>query len=195
VVVRARRRGHARVHRRRLMRTMKITGQVVALAAVAGLLGLLIWRLTHQTKPPKIGRPAPAFSLKRVDTSGTLDLASLRGKPVVLNFWASWCVPCKGEAKMLEEASREYRSQGVVFLGVDFHDVTGDARKFLEHHGVTYPTVQDGSGSVADRYGVSAVPETYFIDRKGRLVGEHIMGTVVDARDAFRRGVEAALAS
>jgi cytochrome c biogenesis protein CcmG, thiol:disulfide interchange protein DsbE len=177
------------------MRTMKITGQVVALAAVAGLLGLLIWRLTHQSKPPKIGGPAPAFSLKRVDTSGTLDLASLRGKPVVLNFWASWCVPCKGEATMLEQASREYRSQGVVFLGVDFHDVTGDARKFLEHHGVTYPTVQDGSGSVADRYGVSAVPETYFIDRQGRLVGEHIMGTVVHAKDEFRRGVEAALAS
>jgi cytochrome c biogenesis protein CcmG, thiol:disulfide interchange protein DsbE len=113
----------------------------------------------------------------------------------VLNFWASWCVPCKGEATMLEQASRQYRKQGVVFLGVDFHDVAGDARTFLEHHGVTYPTVQDGSGSVADRYGVSAVPETYFIDRQGRLVGEHIMGTVVHAKDAFRRGVEAALRS
>ena len=66
---------------------------------------------------------------------------------------------------------------------------------FLAHHGVTYPTVRDGSGSVADRYGVSAVPETYFIDRRGRLVGEHIVGTVVDQQDAFRRGVEAALDS
>ena len=176
------------------MRTLKVTGQVVALAAVAGLLGLLIWRLTHQSKPPKIGGPAPAFSLKRVDAPGTLDLASLRGKPVVLNFWASWCEPCKGEATMLEQASRQYRKQGVVFLGVDYHDVTRDARTFLEHHGVTYPTVQDGSGSVADRYGVSAVPETYFIDRNGRLVGEHIRGTVVHQKDAFRRGVEAALA-
>jgi cytochrome c biogenesis protein CcmG, thiol:disulfide interchange protein DsbE len=177
------------------MRTLKLTGQVVALAAVAGLLGLLVWRLTHQTKPPKIGAPAPVFSLKRVGSSRTLNLASLRGKPVVLNFWASWCVPCKGEASMLESAWRQYRKQGVVFVGVDWHDVSGDARTFLARHGVTYPTVLDRSGNVADSYGISAVPETYFIDRKGRLVGEHIIGTVVHQKDAFYRGVQAALAS
>ena len=177
------------------MRTLKVTGQVVALAALAGLLGLLVWRLTHQAKPPKIGGPAPAFSLRRLDTSGTLALASLRGKPVVLNFWASWCVPCKGEAKMLEDAWRQYRSQGVVFVGIDWHDVKSDARRFLDHHGVTYPTVLDGSGSITDRYGVVGVPETYFIDRRGRLVGEHIVGTVVNQKDRFRSGVEAALGS
>ena len=178
-----------------MTRTLKLTGQGLALAAVAGLLGLLVWRLTHQTHPPKIGGPAPNFALRRVDGTGTLDLASLRGKPVVINFWASWCVPCKGEAKMLEQAWRQYRSQGVVFVGVDYHDVTGDARHFLERHDITYPTVQDGSGSIADRYGVSAVPETYFIDRRGRLVGEHIMGTVAHQQAAFFRGVEAALGS
>ena len=177
------------------MRALKLTGQVVALAAVAGLLGLLVWNLAHQTKAPKIGARAPAFTLRRVDSPGRLDLASLRGKPVVLNFWASWCVPCKGEASMLESAWQQYRKQGVVFLGVDYHDVTGDARTFLEHHGVTYPTVQDGSGAIADKYGVSAVPETYFIDRRGRLVGEHIVGTVVHQKDAFHRGVLAALGS
>jgi len=177
------------------MRTLKVTGQIVALAAVAGLLGLLVWRLTHQSKPPKIGGPAPAFSLRRLDTSGTLALASLRGKPVVLNFWASWCVPCKGEAKMLENAWQRYRAQGVVFVGIDWHDVKSDARRFLDHHGVTYPTVLDGSGSITDRYGVVGVPETYFIDRRGRLVGEHIVGTVVNQKDRFRSGVEAALGS
>ena len=117
---------------------------------------MLVWQLTHQAKAPKIGARAPAFSLSRVDAPGKLDLASLRGKPVVLNFWASWCVPCKGEAPMLEQAWQQYRKQGVVFLGVDYHDVTGDARTFLSHHGVTYPTVQDGSGKIADSYGVSA---------------------------------------
>ena len=175
------------------MRTLKLTGQVVALAAVAGLLGLLVWRLTHQSKPPKIGGPAPGFSLKRVDSSGTLALASLRGKPVVLNFWASWCEPCKGEAKMLEQAWQRYKSKGVVFVGVDYHDVTGDARRFLERHDITYPTVQDGSGMTADRYGVSAVPETYFIDRRGRLVGVHIIGTITNQVANFHRGIEAAL--
>jgi cytochrome c biogenesis protein CcmG/thiol:disulfide interchange protein DsbE len=176
------------------MRSLKLTGQVVALAAVAGLLGLLVWKLTHQTKAPKIGGRAPAFSLRRVDSDGRVTLASLRGKPVVLNFWASWCVPCKGEATMLQSAFEQYRKQGVVFLGVDYHDVTSDARTFLSHHGVTYPTVQDGSGKVADSYGVVAVPETYFINRQGRLVGVHIVGTVVNQKDAFHRGVQAALA-
>ena len=175
------------------MRTLKLTGQVVALAAVAGLLALLVWRLTHQSKPPKIGGPAPGFSLKRVDTSGTLDLASLRGKPIVLNFWASWCEPCKGEAKMLEQAWQRYKAKGVVFVGVDYHDVTGDARRFLERHDITYPTVQDGSGDVADRYGVTGVPETYFIDARGRLVGSHIAGTVAHQKDAFFEGIKAAL--
>jgi cytochrome c biogenesis protein CcmG/thiol:disulfide interchange protein DsbE len=180
-----------------MTRTLKLTGQALALAAVAGMLGLLVWRLTHQSHPPKIGGPAPVFSLRRLDGSGKVDLASLRGKPVVLNFWASWCVPCKGEAAALEAAYRRYHSQGVVFLGIDYHDVTGDARAFVSHHDVTYPTVQDGSGMVGDRYGITGVPETYFVDRQGRLVGFHIAGPITDAKLAkqFAEGVQAALNS
>jgi cytochrome c biogenesis protein CcmG/thiol:disulfide interchange protein DsbE len=177
------------------MRSLKLAGQVVALAAVAGMLGLLVWRLTHQSHPPKIGGPAPNFSLRRIDGAGKLDLASLRGKAVVLNFWASWCVPCKGEAAMLEQAWKQYRSQGVVFLGVDYHDVTSDARTFLTRHDITYPTVQDGSGAVGDRYGLTGVPETYFIDRRGRLVGSHVIGTITNQVDSFHKGIEAALHS
>jgi cytochrome c biogenesis protein CcmG, thiol:disulfide interchange protein DsbE len=96
---------------------------------------------------------------------------------------------------MLEDAWQRYRSQGVVFVGIDWHDVKSDARRFLDHHGVTYPTVLDGSGSITDRYGVVGVPETYFIDRRGRLVGEHIVGTVVNQKDRFRSGIQAALGS
>ena len=177
------------------MRSLKLTGQVVALAAVAGLLGLLVWDLTHQKHAPPIGAAAPSFSLRRIDGTGTLGLASLRGKAVVLNFWASWCTPCKGEAAMLENAWQQYRSQGVVFLGVDYHDVTSDARTFLTHHGITYPTVLDGSGAVGDRYGLTGVPETYFIDRRGRLVGSHVVGTITNQADSFRKGIEAALHS
>ena len=179
------------------MRTLKLSGQVVALAAVAGLLGLLVWKLTHQTKAPKIGAPAPAFSAKRMDGTGTVSLASLRGKPVVLNFWASWCNPCKGEAATLQQAWQQYRKEGVVFVGVDYHDVTSDARTFLEHHGVTYLTVLDGSGMIGDRYGLSGVPETYFVNRQGRLVGEHILGPITDPKwlAAFRASIRVALAS
>jgi cytochrome c biogenesis protein CcmG/thiol:disulfide interchange protein DsbE len=176
-----------------MTRSLKLVGQGVALVAVAGLLALLVWRLTHQSHPPKIGGPAPNFSLKRIDGGGKLDLTSLRGKPVVINFWASWCVPCKGEAKLLEQSWNQYRSQGVVFVGVDYHDVTSDARTFLSHHGITYPTVQDGSGMVGDSYGLTGVPETYFVDRRGRLVGSHIVGTITNQVNAFRDGIKAAL--
>ncbi len=166
--------------------------QATALVAVAALFVLLVWRLTHQSKPPKIGGPAPVFTAKRLDASGTIDLASLRGKPVVLNFFASWCEPCKAESKVLETAARQYKNR-VVFLGVDYHDVTSDGRHFLQAHGITYPTVQDGSGMVGDRYGLTGVPETYFIDAQGRLVGSHIEGTVAHQQHAFFDGIKAAL--
>lgn len=176
-----------------MTRSLKLTGQIAALVLVAGLLALLVWKLTHQKHAPKIGAPAPIFTARRVDTAGKLDLASLRGKPVVLNFWASWCVPCKGEAKMLEQAWQQYRSKGVVFLGVDYTDPVSDARTFMSHHGVTYPIVQDGSGSIGDKYGLTGVPETFFIDRHGRLVGTHIIGTITNQAAAFDRGIQAAL--
>lgn len=178
------------------MRQLKLTGQVVALAAVAGLLSLLVWRLTHQTHPPKIGGPAPSFTASRMD-GGRLDLASLRGKAIVLNFWASWCPPCKKEATRLEQEWRQYRSEGVVFVGVDYHDVTSDARTFLERHGVTYTTIRDGSGAIGDRYGLTGVPETYFVNRQGRLVGAHIEGPITDPKwlGVFRAGIRAALDS
>jgi cytochrome c biogenesis protein CcmG/thiol:disulfide interchange protein DsbE len=166
--------------------------QATALVAVAALFVLLVWRLTHQSKPPRIGGPAPVFTAKRLDASGTIDLASLRGKPVVLNFFASWCEPCKAESKVLETAAQRYKNR-VIFLGVDYHDVTSDGRHFLQAHGITYPTVQDGSGMVGDRYGLTGVPETYFIDAQGRLVGSHIEGTVAHQQHAFFDGIKAAL--
>jgi cytochrome c biogenesis protein CcmG, thiol:disulfide interchange protein DsbE len=173
----------------------------VAIGATAVVLGSILilslaWGLQHAAlaNPPVLGRAAPQLAIQTV-SGDEVNVWKLQGRPVVLNFWASWCEPCKGEAKMLEQAWQRYKSKGVVFVGVDYHDVTGDARRFLERHDITYPTVQDGSGMTADRYGVSAVPETYFIDRRGRLVGEHIKGTVANQQNAFFRGVTAALGS
>jgi cytochrome c biogenesis protein CcmG/thiol:disulfide interchange protein DsbE len=168
--------------------------QATALVAVAGLFALLVWRLTHQSHPPKLGGPAPTFSARRLEGAGSIDLTSLRGKPVVLNFFASWCEPCKAESKVLEQASRQYGDR-VVFLGVDYHDVTSDAKKFLRAHDITYATVQDGSGRVGDLYGLTGVPETYFIDARGRLVGSHIEGTVAHQQTKFFDGIKAALGS
>ena len=180
------------------MRTARLSGQVVALAAVAVLLGILIWHLTHRPAPPKVGGPAPAFSLGRLDGSGKRDLASLRGHPVVLNFWASWCGPCKREAPALEQLWHRYRGKGVVFVGVDSNDAASDARRFLRAHGITYPTVHDARGLVAaNRYNVGDLPVTYFIDKQGRLVDSPVLGPVSEKQfaDAFRRRLDAAMSS
>jgi cytochrome c biogenesis protein CcmG/thiol:disulfide interchange protein DsbE len=168
----------------------KLAGQLFALACVAGLLGLLVWRLTHQEHAPRVGAPAPTFTLRRLDGTGSVSLSALRGKPVVLNFWASWCLPCKSEARALEAAWTRYRGRGVEFVGVDFHDVTGDARRFVSVHSLTFPMVQDGSGDVTGSYGITQVPETYVLDRQGRVV-LHLAGPITEAPFAgeFRRGL------
>lgn len=179
-----------------MTRRLKLTGQLVALACVVGLLGLLVWRLTHQQHAPAVGASAPGFTLHRLGGAGTVSLASLRGEPVVLNFWASWCVPCKTEAKALQQAWAQYRGRGVVFLGVDFHDLASDARKFVAAHALSFPMLQDGSGDVTGRYGITQVPETYVVDRSGRIVA-HIAGPITGSGFAgeFRRALTEALRS
>ncbi len=177
---------------------LRLGAQAIALAGVAALLVVLVWRLTHQVAPPKVGAPAPTFALSRLGDSGTLSLASLRGRTVVLNFWASWCDPCKREAPALEQVWREYRSRGVVVLGVDSGDTAGDARRFLAAHGITYPIVTDPNEVLAaNRYGVPGFPVTYVIDRAGRVVGGRVLGPISDQpfKTAFERNLDAALKS
>lgn len=173
--------------------------QALTVAVVAGLLGLLIWKVVHQPKgaASELARGetpvAPGFRLPRLDTQGKLALASLRGKVVVLNFWASWCNPCKSEAPRLQAAWQRFRPQGVVVVGVDAQDFAGDARRFMRRYGLTYPQVHDGPGDVLPKYGVTGFPETYFVGRNGRLIGERIEGEI--SADQLAAGIGRALRS
>ena len=162
-----------------MTRRLKGTAQIVALACVAGLLALLVWQLANQQHAPSVGSVAPAFTLHRLGGPGKVSLASYRGKTVVLNFWASWCEPCKSEAAVLERDWSSYRNRGVVFLGVDYHDLASDARRFVSAHALTFPMLEDGSGKVTGSYGISQVPETYVLNRQGKVVA-HLAGPITD---------------
>ena len=176
--------------------------QLAALIGVAALLGLLIWkvafgRTTGAADELAEGKlvHAPAFTLDRLDREGQLSVADLKGKAVVVNFWASWCVPCRDEAPVLQTTYERYRDQGLVVLGIDVNDFHQDARRFMKRYGLTYPVVYDGKGSTVGKWGVRGFPETFFVDRAGKLVGERIEGAVdiERNRDAFQRGVALAL--
>ncbi|HEX3255702.1 MAG TPA: TlpA disulfide reductase family protein [Gaiellaceae bacterium] len=166
------------------MGRLKIVLQVAAVLVVALLLALLGWQVLRTDKSAALGKdvnagkapPAPLFTLPKLGSDGELALASLRGKTVVLNFWASWCGPCKDEAPLLESAWNRYRNKGVVVLGVDAQDFDVDAQRFVDRSGITYPIVRDKHGSTLGHYGVTGFPETWFIDVRGRLVGQHVSG-------------------
>jgi len=150
---------------------------LVALIAVFALLGLLGYGVASKTPSDSIDAQvakgdrvtAPAAAWPVLDGHGRSSLVAYRGKVVVLNFWASWCVPCRTEAGLLERWQQRIAPRGGTILGVDVLDVTSDAQSFLRTFHITYPIVRDRDGSTMKSFQVVGYPETLVIDRRGRI--------------------------
>ncbi len=173
------------------------TVAVPALAIGVVFVSLGVWlglARSPTTGPAALSGPsgpiARAFSLQSLtEPTRDLSLATFRGRPLVVNFWSSWCLPCRSEMPLLEAASRSEGAR-VAFLGIDAHDTPAAARAFLAQAHVTYPTVSDSNGAVATSYGLYGLPDTVFISATGKVVGRHLgeldAGTLRTAlREAF----------
>jgi cytochrome c biogenesis protein CcmG/thiol:disulfide interchange protein DsbE len=184
--------------------------QLGALALVIALLGLLLWKLVSASESDLQQRiragekpQAPNFELpvlwdhretwpvqaRHALADGRLSLRELTGQPVVINFWASWCKPCEEEAPILAASARAHAGR-VAFLGIDIQDFTGDARTFLKRHSANYVSVRDASRRSYSGYGLTGVPETFYIDVQGRAVAHSLGGL---SRDELERGISTAL--
>jgi len=152
-------------------------GWIIAAVAI-GFLIILGYGLRTQSGSP-IGAPAPDFTLSLFD-GGQLYLADQIGSVVVVNFWASWCIPCRDEAPALEKLWQEYEDRRVVFLGVNYKDVESKALPFIEEFNVTYPNGSDPYNRISAAYRITGVPETFLISRDGRLL-EWWVGPITEA--------------
>ncbi|HYI08608.1 MAG TPA: redoxin domain-containing protein [Thermoanaerobaculia bacterium] len=154
-------------------RTVLLVGVIIA-AILLGVLFLGLGKNPNAIRSPLIGKAAPAFALREVGTGRIIDVTQLKGKPVVLNFWATWCGPCWEEHPILVANARMLQPN-VQFLGVVFQDEESKILSFLNQRGSSYPTVVDDKGKTAIAYGVGGVPETYFIDANG-VIAEKFSG-------------------
>ena len=168
------------------------------LGVLVAVFGIFAYALTREATlaSPLIGRRAPAFDMRlfEVDSlagpgaDSTLALAELAGRPVVLNFWASWCLSCRDEARVLEAGWQRHGSD-VAFVGVAVDDEAAAAQEFIRRYGKTYLLGPDRDGSVALDYGLYGVPETFFIGAEGRILSKHV--GPLTAADLERRVAEA----
>ncbi len=144
---------------------------------VVGLLLLLAYGFTKDPRlipSPLVGGEAPDFTLTLLDGE-EVRLRDLKGSPVVINFWASWCYPsCWNEAPRLEATWRRHKDHGVMLIGIIYQDTEKNARDFIAKHGKSYPNGLDLKSRIAIEYGVFGIPETFFIDREGKITHKHI---------------------
>ena len=161
-------------------------GAGVAALLVSGFVALMAWGLLNRAPVTglsgvtRIQKPAPEFTLPLLG-GGELSLSELRGRPLVINFWASWCLPCREEALVLERTWRAYRDRDAVFIGVDIQDSEVAARAHLREFDVTYPNGLDRDGTITVDYGVIGLPVTFFVNRE-RTVERRWVGAIDEAR-------------
>lgn len=152
-------------------RTVLIVGLVI-MAVLIGILFAGLGKNPNEIRSPLIGKAAPTFALREVGTGRTVDISEFKGKPVIINFWATWCGPCWEEHPLLVANARMLQPN-VQFLGVVFQDEESKILNFLEQRGSGYPTLVDDKGKTAIAYGVGGVPETFFLDSSGVIVSKH----------------------
>jgi cytochrome c biogenesis protein CcmG/thiol:disulfide interchange protein DsbE len=147
--------------------------KVLAFAVVPALfVGLLAFGFFKRTDPGRqIGEQIPAFELPLLGSKERFSEKDLRGSPAVINFWASWCLPCRDEAPTLEQKWRKYRDDGAIVLGVNVQDAEEDAVKFVEQYGWTFPVIRDVQLELWRKLGVRGIPETFFIDHNSVFTG------------------------
>ena len=146
---------------------------LLAFALVLALLALLAWGLKKAQAGPVESGLAPDFSLTGID-GRKVTLSELRGQVVIINFWASWCPPCREEAAYLEQTWRKYQDQGVVFIGVDYVDTEKEALAYIQEFDITYINGPDIRTEISDAYNIKGVPETFYVSKSGELRGVHI---------------------
>jgi cytochrome c biogenesis protein CcmG/thiol:disulfide interchange protein DsbE len=156
---------------------MRRTSVFLAVAACLALVALLVYGVAGAGESSTLDdavkagdRPAAPDRELPLLAGGTGSISQWRGKPVLVNFWASWCDPCKHEAPLLERAHRRLTARGGTVLGVTVSDASEDSKAFMREYGVTFPSLRDVDGELAEDFEANGVPETFAVDRQGRIV-------------------------